>query len=68
MRDLSHFTISATDAARSNKFYQDLFGLEVQARRGPTAPLLGVGSGVQFLMFTGNPGGNAAAAGGACGR
>jgi catechol 2,3-dioxygenase-like lactoylglutathione lyase family enzyme len=61
VRDLSHFTISATDAARSNKFYQDLFGLEVQARQGPTAPLLGVGSGVQFLMFTGNPGGNAAA-------
>src|SRR6185295_6021316 len=27
VRDLSHFTISATDAARSNKFYQDLFGL-----------------------------------------
>ena len=61
VRDLSHFTISATDAARSNTFYQDLFGLEVQARQGPTAPLLGVGPGVQFLMFTGGGAGRAGA-------
>jgi catechol 2,3-dioxygenase-like lactoylglutathione lyase family enzyme len=61
VRDLSHFTITATDAARSNKFYQDLFGLEVQARQGPTAPLLGVGSGVQFLMLTGGGAGRAGA-------
>jgi catechol 2,3-dioxygenase-like lactoylglutathione lyase family enzyme len=62
VRDLSHFTITATDAARSNKFYQDLFGLEVQARQGPAAPLLGVGSGVQFLMFTGGAGAGRAGA------
>jgi catechol 2,3-dioxygenase-like lactoylglutathione lyase family enzyme len=62
VRDLSHFTITATDAARSNKFYQDLFGLEVQARQGPSAPLLGVGTGVQFLMFTGGAGAGRAGA------
>jgi catechol 2,3-dioxygenase-like lactoylglutathione lyase family enzyme len=62
VRDLSHFTITSTDPARSNTFYQDLFGLEVQARQGPTAPLLGVGSGVQFLMFTGGGAGRAGAA------
>ena len=56
VRDLSHFTISVPDSQRSNKFYQDLFGLDVQAHQGPTAPLLGVGSGVQFLMFAGGAG------------
>jgi catechol 2,3-dioxygenase-like lactoylglutathione lyase family enzyme len=56
VRDLSHFTITASDPQRSNAFYQELFGLEVQARQGPAAPLLGVGSGVQFLMFTGGAG------------
>jgi catechol 2,3-dioxygenase-like lactoylglutathione lyase family enzyme len=61
VRDLSHFTITASDAQRSNKFYQDLFGLDVQAHQGPTAPLLGVGSGVQFLMFTGGGGGRGGA-------
>jgi catechol 2,3-dioxygenase-like lactoylglutathione lyase family enzyme len=63
VRGLSHFTISVADAARSNKFYQDVFGLDVQARQGPTAPLLGVGPGVSFVMFTGGAGaarGNAA--------
>jgi catechol 2,3-dioxygenase-like lactoylglutathione lyase family enzyme len=62
VRDLSHFTITATDAPRSNKFYQDLFGLDVQAHQGPTAPLLGVGAGVQFLMFTGGAGAGRAGA------
>src|SRR5262249_23850413 len=62
VRDLSHFTINVADAQRSNAFYQDLFGLRVQAHQGP-APLLGVGSGgIQFLMFTGGAG---AARGGA---
>ena len=56
VRDLSHFTITASDSQRSNTFYQELFGLDVQARQGPAAPLLGVGSGAQFLMFTGAAG------------
>ena len=62
LRDLSHLTIFATDAARSNKFYQDLFGFSIRSYQGPTAPTLAVGPTVQFLMFTG---GGGAARGGA---
>jgi catechol 2,3-dioxygenase-like lactoylglutathione lyase family enzyme len=60
--DLSHLTIFVADAARSNAFYQSVFGLRVQARQGPTAPLLGVGDKIQFLMFAG---GSSARGGGA---
>ena len=55
LRDLSHLTIFATDAQRSNAFYQDLFGLPIRSYQGPTAPTLAVGS-VGFLMFTGGGG------------
>ena len=55
LRDWSHCTIFGSDGARSNAFYQDLFGLRVQAYQGPTAPVLGIG-GVQFLMFAGGGG------------
>jgi catechol 2,3-dioxygenase-like lactoylglutathione lyase family enzyme len=54
VRDLSHFTIGVSNAERSNAFYQDLFGLSIRAHQGP-APLLGVGPGVQFVMFTAPP-------------
>ena len=47
-----HTANFVSDAARSNAFYQELFGLRIQAHQGPTAPVLGVG-GVQFLMFAG---------------
>jgi catechol 2,3-dioxygenase-like lactoylglutathione lyase family enzyme len=60
LRDWSHCTNFVSDATRSNMFYQELFGLRVQARQGPTAPVLGVG-GVQFLMFAGAGGGRGAA-------
>jgi catechol 2,3-dioxygenase-like lactoylglutathione lyase family enzyme len=60
LRDWSHCTNSVSDSMRSNKFYQDLFGFRIQAYQGPTAPVMGVGSGVQFLMFAGG-GANAAA-------
>ena len=56
VRDLSHFTIFATDAQRSNTFYQDLFGFSIRSYQGPTAPTLAVGPTVQFLMFTGGGG------------
>ena len=62
VRDLSHLTIFSTDAQRSNKFYQDLFGFSIRSYQGPTAPTLAVGPTVQFLMFTG---GGAPARGGA---
>src|SRR5471030_1551062 len=61
VRDLSHFTIFATDAQRSNKFYQDLFGFSIRSYQGPTAPTLAVGPTVEFLMFTGGGPGRAGA-------
>jgi catechol 2,3-dioxygenase-like lactoylglutathione lyase family enzyme len=63
VEDYSHFTVSAASAEESNKFYQALFGFGIQAYQGPTAPVLGVGPGVHFLMFTG--GGTARGRGGA---
>jgi catechol 2,3-dioxygenase-like lactoylglutathione lyase family enzyme len=62
LKDLSHLTIFSTDAARSNKFYQDLFGLSIRSYQGPTAPTLAVGPTVQFLMFTGGGAGARGAA------
>jgi len=53
LRNWSHCTNSVSDGARSNKFYQELFGFKIQAYQGPTAPVMGLGVGVQFLMFAG---------------
>ena len=61
VKDISHFTIAVTDAARTNAFYKDLFGLGVRAMQAAT-PGHAIGKGVQFLMFTG---GAAAGRGGA---
>jgi len=63
VRDLSHFTIFSTDAQRSNKFYQDLFGFSIRSYQGPTAPTLAVGPTVEFLMFTGGAAGRGASTG-----
>jgi catechol 2,3-dioxygenase-like lactoylglutathione lyase family enzyme len=60
VRSWSHCTNFVSDAARSNKFYQKLFGFGVQAYQGPNAPLLGVGEGVQFIMFAGGGAGRGA--------
>ena len=49
----SHCTLSGTDPQRSNRFYQDLFGLGVRSYQGPGRPTLAVGPGVEFLMVTG---------------
>jgi catechol 2,3-dioxygenase-like lactoylglutathione lyase family enzyme len=57
LRDLSHFTVFVSDGQRSNAFYQGVFGLGVQSYQGPTAPVLGVGDRIQFLMFAGGGGG-----------
>jgi catechol 2,3-dioxygenase-like lactoylglutathione lyase family enzyme len=57
VRDLSHFTVFGSDGQRANRFFQDLFGLSVQAYQGPTAPVLGVGDRIQFVMFAGGFGG-----------
>ena len=52
VRDLNHFTVSASNGRRSTQFYQEVFGLPVQAVQG-TTPVLAVGGGPQFLMFGG---------------
>ena len=64
MSDLSHCTMFVTDAERAQRFYQEVFGLFLQAHQGPAAPLYGVGAGPQFLMFAGGGGRAAAAASG----
>jgi catechol 2,3-dioxygenase-like lactoylglutathione lyase family enzyme len=65
LRGWSHCTIFGSDANRSNKFYQDLFGWRVQGYQAPAgstnAPFLSVGNGVEFLMFGGGGGGRGAA-------
>jgi catechol 2,3-dioxygenase-like lactoylglutathione lyase family enzyme len=53
LKGYSHCTVFATDAQRSNAFYQQLFGLKFRSYQGPTSPTLAVGPRVEFLMFTG---------------
>ena len=50
--ELSHFTNFLANSARGNAFYLQTFGKEFQAYQGPS-PLVGVGDGIQFLMFVG---------------
>lgn len=51
VRGWNHCTNGVPDPALSRKFVQDVFGLRIQAYQGPTAPVLGIGDGVEFLMF-----------------
>jgi catechol 2,3-dioxygenase-like lactoylglutathione lyase family enzyme len=60
LRDWSHTTNFVPDGAGAIKFYQELFGLRIQAYQGPGAPVMGVGDGVHFLMFAGGGGRGAA--------
>jgi catechol 2,3-dioxygenase-like lactoylglutathione lyase family enzyme len=62
LKAYSHCTVFASDAQRSNKFYQDIFGMPYRSYQGPTAPTLAIGPAVEFLMFTGGgPGGRGGA-------
>jgi catechol 2,3-dioxygenase-like lactoylglutathione lyase family enzyme len=63
LRGYSHITVFSGDAARSNDFYKDLFGLGIRSYQGPTAPTLAVGPTVEFLMFTGGAAGRGASTG-----
>src|SRR5690348_12469797 len=49
-RGLSSLTLTVSDVSRSLKFYQDLFGMPVQARQGSTL-FLRIGAGPQFLAL-----------------
>ena len=51
--DYSHFTNFLTNRARANAFYTEAFGKNFQAYQGPGAPVIGVGDGLQFLMYVG---------------
>jgi catechol 2,3-dioxygenase-like lactoylglutathione lyase family enzyme len=51
--DLNHFTVFVNDGAEANRFYQDAYGLSVQAFQGPQAPVTGIGDGYQFVMYAG---------------
>jgi len=61
LKGYSHITVFSGDAARSNDFYKELFGLGIRSYQGPTAPTLAIGPTVEFLMFTGGGGGRAGA-------
>ena len=50
VRGLSQLTLTVSDVSRSLKFYQDLFGMPIQARQGTTL-FLRIGSGPQFLAL-----------------
>src|SRR5690349_12360166 len=50
VRGLSQLTLTVSDVARSLKFYQDIFGMPIQARQGTTL-FLRIGSGPQFLAL-----------------
>jgi catechol 2,3-dioxygenase-like lactoylglutathione lyase family enzyme len=61
LKDISHFTVFGGGNGSPNDFYQGLFGLGIQAYQGPTAPVIGVGDGIQFVMFAGGGGRGGAA-------
>src|SRR5579871_4155824 len=54
VKSLSHMTLTVTDPKRSLEFYQGLFGMNIQARQGPTV-VLGIGRGPEFIALTGGP-------------
>jgi catechol 2,3-dioxygenase-like lactoylglutathione lyase family enzyme len=56
LADMSHFTINASDATRTQTFYQEVFGTPVRSRQA-TTPAMGIGPTVMFLMFIGGGGG-----------
>src|SRR5712691_9868927 len=51
VRSLNHMTLAVADPARAQQFYQNLFGLPVQARQGVTT-VLRIGSGPQFVALS----------------
>jgi catechol 2,3-dioxygenase-like lactoylglutathione lyase family enzyme len=53
LHELNHFTVFVNDGVAANRFYQDTFGLSVQAHQGPGTPVTGIGDGYQFVMYAG---------------
>ncbi|MFK7863024.1 MAG: VOC family protein [Pseudohongiellaceae bacterium] len=53
LTDLSHFTTFVANKDRANDFYTRTFDKQFQAYQGASFPLIGVGDGLQFLMYVG---------------
>lgn len=53
LAELNHFTVFCNGGAEANRFYQETFGLTVQAYQGPQSPVTGIGDGKQFVMYAG---------------
>jgi catechol 2,3-dioxygenase-like lactoylglutathione lyase family enzyme len=66
LKDMSHFTIGASNATTTQDFYRDVFGAPVRSRQA-TTPAMGIGPlpSVMFLMFIGGGGGGRGRGGGA---
>lgn len=62
LTEISHFTAFVNDGAGANTWYQESFGLEVQAYQGAGSPVTGIGDGYQFVMYAGGFGGPGRAA------
>jgi|SRR6185436_4558914 len=62
VKDISHFTNAGADSARSNAFYQNLFGIGIRNHQGATAGLA-IGPTIGFVMFSGAPAAGRGAAG-----
>lgn len=62
LRDLSHFTVFVSDGNGAVEFYEQTMGFAPQAYQA-TTPALGVGDGIQFLMFAGGGRGRGGGAG-----
>lgn len=60
--DYSHFTNFMGNRDRANDFYTTAFGKTYQAYQGPGSPVIGVGDGIQFLMYVGGSAGGAPSA------
>jgi catechol 2,3-dioxygenase-like lactoylglutathione lyase family enzyme len=58
LKDMSHFTIGASNATTTQDFYANVFGAPVRSRQA-TTPAMGIGPlpSVMFLMFIGGGGG-----------
>lgn len=51
--DISHFTNFMANRSRANDFITGLFGKSYQAYQGEGSPVIGMGDGLQFLMYVG---------------
>lgn len=50
LREYNHFTLFVSDAARSQQFYQSVFGLPIDTYQG-AMPVFRIGSGREFLAM-----------------